>query len=422
MRKMSRRQFIKGSVGGFIGASLFSSAGTPFIFAQTKEPIKLAYIEPLTGILATAAIGHLKGARLAAKHINQAGGIMGRPVRLFEEDDEAKTEVGTRKARRLILEEGINVLHGPLHTSGSAALMEVAKRYGVIYHKYEPDGQSIYPAMHKFAFRYHNEAPLMIRGPVRAFSMKFPQIKRFTALVPDYSWGHDAWDIFTESVNKWMKGVETIKVVHPFGCPDFSPYILKILDSKPDALFIFTPGGDFMNFMKQQKPYELVKKMIVVQYGAILDICVALGKEMEPIWTTSDCGYPFMPSVMNWSKLYKNEMGEWPETDYAACYYDSLFILKQAIEKAQSTKTEDIAKALAGITYEGKVTGTGRVHVRATSHLPEHRNGGYVGRLELSSDFPFYVMKDLIEVPCEGVCITDEEAKTRWKCPFPYTE
>ena len=80
MAKLTRRQFIKGAVGSAAGASLFSSVGRPFIFAQTKEPIKVGYLEPMTGIFASLGIGMLKGVELAEKHINAAGGILGRPV------------------------------------------------------------------------------------------------------------------------------------------------------------------------------------------------------------------------------------------------------------------------------------------------------------------------------------------------------
>jgi len=94
-------------------------------------------------------------------------------------------------------------------------------------------------------------------------------------------------------------------------------------------------------------------------------------------------------------------------------------MVKQAIEKAQSTKVEAIAKALEGLTFEGK--GAGWVHVRATSHCPDKKIF-YIGKLAPSKEFPYFIAQDLIEVPGNEATVSDEELKTKFKCPFPYKE
>jgi len=419
MAKITRRTFVKGAVAGITGATLFSNIGRPFIYAQTKDPIKVGYLEPLTGMFAGVGIGQIRGAELAEKHINAGGGILGRPVKLFEEDEEAKTEVATRKARRLVLEEGVIALHGSVSTAVTTSLMDVAKRYGVIHYDYELDGTSVFAAMHKLAFRLGNDAPVPIRGIVKAFSMKFPEIKRWVALVPDYAWGHDCWNLFVEAVNKWMKGVEVLQVLHPLGSSDFSPYILKIMDMQPQAFINFDWSGDMITFIKQAKPYGLYKKVIGAYVSSVTDVCMALKDQMEPMWCALIEGYPFLPWAINFSKAYRKEMGEWPGSDFTACYYDSLFILKRAIEKAQSTKPDAIAKAMEGLTFEG--IGSGWLHIRQTSHLPDKKTF-YIGKVAPSTDYPFYIARDLIEVPGSEATVSDEEAKTRWKCPFPYKE
>lgn len=419
MKEINRRNFIKGTIATGIGAGLFSTVGRPFLFAQTKEPIKVGYLEPMTGIFASLGIGILKGVELAEKHINASGGIMGRPVKVLIEDEENKTEVAARKARRMIMEEGAIALHGSASTGVSMAICEAAKRNGVIYYDYEMDGTSVYAGMHKLAFRLGCDAPAPIRAIVKAFSTKYPNIKKWAALVPDYAWGHDCWDLFDEGTKKWMKGVETVKVVHPLGCSDFNPYILKINEMQPQALISFAWSGDMITFLKQAKPYGLYKKMIGAHYGHIVDIATALKDQMEPLWTGLDSGYPFLPSAINFSKQYKKEIGEWPPTDYTACYYDSLWVLKQAIEKAKSVKPEEIAKAMEGLTFEGK--GAGWLHIRPTSHIAD-KKVFYIGQLGPNKDFPYFVAKNLISVPGNEATVTDEELKNKYKCPFPYKE
>src|SRR5467141_4200213 len=96
MTTLTRRQLLKAS--GTAGLVL----GAPAILrAQSKEPIPIGTLCPLTG--AGGSYGpDMQRAVAVVERINKAGGINGRPVQLFHEDDQTNAEAGVRAARRLI--------------------------------------------------------------------------------------------------------------------------------------------------------------------------------------------------------------------------------------------------------------------------------------------------------------------------------
>ena len=143
-----------------------------------------------------------------------------------------------------------------------------------------------------------------------------------------------------------LKDGEAKPFIHKFGEADFSSTIQQIADYKPDGLVSISWAGDMVTFVRQQKPYELYKKAVGFHYGNSVGLAKAMGNEMEPMWSGMDQGHPSLPPGKKFNEMFLKEYGQWVTEDTAACYYDSLFILKNAIEKAKSAKPEDIAKAM----------------------------------------------------------------------------
>jgi branched-chain amino acid transport system substrate-binding protein len=97
MTTMTRRQLLKASAAA--GAVL----GAPAILrAQSKEPIPIGALSPLTGAGGSYGPDMQRAVVAVVERINKAGGIHGRPITLFLEDDQTSAEAGVRAARKLI--------------------------------------------------------------------------------------------------------------------------------------------------------------------------------------------------------------------------------------------------------------------------------------------------------------------------------
>src|SRR5580698_3621923 len=95
---VDRRTILKTSAA--IAAAQFAS---PFIIkARGETPIKIGFIDPLTGVYAAIAQSEVVGAKYAAEEINKKGGILGRQVELLVEDSANDVGTGVQKTRKLI--------------------------------------------------------------------------------------------------------------------------------------------------------------------------------------------------------------------------------------------------------------------------------------------------------------------------------
>ncbi len=417
---MNRRDFFKktGAAGlGVLGASLFSPFGKPFLYAGNK-PINFAFCEVQSGLFGTLGSGAMQAAKIAEKHINDQGGIMGRPFKCFYEDTQAKPSEGTRVAKKLIFEENVIGIHGSSSTSVTKALCEVAGQYGKLHLNSDMDGTATYPAMHELAFRLGPaDGPTLMRSLVYVANQKHPDFKKWAVLTPDYAWGHDCLADFKEAIANTpaLKDGEILEVLHPFGCSDFSSQIQKILDFKPDGIVTISWAGDMVTFLRQQQPYKLYEKSVGFHYGLPVGIAKAMGEQMVPVWAPMSAGNPSIASGRKFNKMFKKETGHWVPIDTCAQVYDGLFILKKAIEKAKSDDPKEVAAQLEGMEYDGYA---GWIKIRPESHLAL-KKVHYVGKLGPVEGAPYWLGKDIIEIPYEKVMVTDKEAKEKWGLQMP---
>ena len=105
-------------VGSTILASSFFVAGQ----ASAQQPIKYGVVTPLSGSYASIGRTVRWGIELAADEINAAGGIDGRKVELFFEDEEANPAVAVQKAERLFQVENVDFLTGTVNSGSTLAV------------------------------------------------------------------------------------------------------------------------------------------------------------------------------------------------------------------------------------------------------------------------------------------------------------
>ncbi len=93
--------------------------------ARAAEPVRIGITTILSGPTADRGQSEQYGAELALKHINEAGGVLGRPVEAFYADNACKPPVGIAGTKRLIEQEHVPVLIGALCTPVTHAIMPI---------------------------------------------------------------------------------------------------------------------------------------------------------------------------------------------------------------------------------------------------------------------------------------------------------
>src|SRR6478735_5005784 len=95
---VDRRALLKS--GAVIAAAQITS---PFIIkARGETPVRIGFVDPLTGVYAAIAQNEVVGAKYAVEELNKKGGILGRPVELLVEDSANDVGTGVQKTRKLI--------------------------------------------------------------------------------------------------------------------------------------------------------------------------------------------------------------------------------------------------------------------------------------------------------------------------------
>jgi len=222
---------------------LVISLGAPQ--AQAQQAFKIGLILPMTGPSASTGKQIEAAARL---YLAQNGDkVAGRKIELIVKDDGGVPDATKRMAQELVVNEKVGVLSGFGLTPLALATAPLATQ-----------SKTPMVVMAAATSSITEASPFIVRT-----SFTLPQcavamgdwapkngIKRVVTLVSDYGPGIDAERYFKDRMQlNGAQVVESLRV--PLRNPDFAPFLQKVRDLKPDALFVFVPSGAGAAVMKQ---------------------------------------------------------------------------------------------------------------------------------------------------------------------------
>src|SRR6185295_4300805 len=253
---VSRRTLLKAGVA--IGALQVAS---PFVLrARGEKPVRIGMVDPLTGVYAAIAQSEVAGARLAVEDINNAGGILGRPIELLVEDSANNVGTGVQKTRKLIDRDQVNCIIGDVNSGIAIAMAQVTSEKKVLHivsggHTDPITGTSCSWNV----FRVCNSTTMDANAIATTLIEKFG--KRWYFLTPDYAYGHSVQAGF-EKLLKAAGGTSAASLV-PLGTPDYSAYLIQAKAFAPQVLINVMGGGDQVSSLKQFVQFGLDKQMAV---------------------------------------------------------------------------------------------------------------------------------------------------------------
>ncbi len=235
---MKKRMFI---AAGALSALAFS---TNVAMAQDNK-FRIGLILPMTGQQATTGRQIEAAARLYMAQNGDA--VAGKKIELIVKDDTSLPDVTKRLAQELVVNEKVNVLAGFGITPSALATAPIATQ-----------SKTPQVVMAAATSSITEASPYIVRT-----SFTLPQaavaladwapkngIKKVVTLVSDYGPGIDAEKYFKERlIFNGGQVTESLRV--PLRNPDFAPFLQKVRDLKPDALFVFVPSGAGAAVMKQ---------------------------------------------------------------------------------------------------------------------------------------------------------------------------
>src|SRR5215217_5993535 len=222
--------------------------------AQGQEKLKIGIIATLSGPPAVLGQQLRNGFNLAVKDLN--GKLGGRDVEVIVADDELKPDLAVNKVKALVDRDKVDFVVGPIFSNILAAIMKPVTEGGAIL--ISPNagtsnfaGKECNPNF--FVTSYQNDQVHEVLG-------KYAQdkgIKKAFIMAPNYQAGKDSLAGF----KRYFKGEVLDEVYVPLNQLDYSAELSRIAAARPDAIFVFLPGGMGVNFVKQFRQAGLADKI-----------------------------------------------------------------------------------------------------------------------------------------------------------------
>jgi branched-chain amino acid transport system substrate-binding protein len=368
--------------------------------ATAEEPIKIGFPIPLSGPTAVYGEPILKGAELAVYEINAKGGVLNRKLELLSRDSKANADEAVRLARELIIKDNVDFLVGTLTSAEAPAVSTVAKENKIVF--IAPTSKSAILTdpqhIHPYIFRVSSNTD--VEGLAGSTLMaRWKDVKTVATIAPDYAYGRDSIAAFIASLKKLRPDIQIVDQQWPkLGEPDFTAFITAEMGKQPDAVYCSLFAGDFVTFTKEATPRGYFKainnRLIDGAEVGTTDEAQALGSDY-PYGIISDSYDPviFTGNEPPEHKKYIEDLKAFTKEKYASGWsivgYQSIYALADGIKKAGDTKSDDVAKALLGMTFD---TPVGKRTFSAKSHetfAPE-----YWGVMVKEAGYPFAVMQN----------------------------
>ncbi|QOZ33162.1 ABC transporter substrate-binding protein [Bradyrhizobium sp. CCBAU 53421] len=317
--------------------------------AGAQGTVKIGMVMPMTGALAGAGQQVLAGARL---YIKQHGDIVaGKRIELIVRDDASSGETGQRLIQELVVNDQVDVIGGSLTADlmPSASFVTKAQKPTVIMIS------STTAVIEKSPFFVRTSCTLAQSSAILADWAVKKGLGKAVTLVTEFAPGLEAEETFTNNYKAAGGQVaEAIRV--PVRSPDFAPFLQRVKEAAPQALFVFVPSSQAAVFARQFVERGLDKSGIaLIGPGDLTDDealpnmgDVMLGAVTAHFYSSahaSALNKAFTEAYQKETKARANFM--------AVSGYDGMHLIYEALKKtAGSTDGRTLVGAMKGMAWD----------------------------------------------------------------------
>ena len=317
--------------------------------ANAADKVKVGFISTLSGPSGALGIDIRDGFQLAVKM--NGGKLGGLPAEVLVGDDQFKPDVGRQLAEKYVRSDRVNVLTGIVFSNIMLASAPIAFDNKLIY--VSPNaapsplaGKDCNPYF--FAASWPNDAYHEAAGQ-HATNRGY---KNAYLIAPNYQAGKDSLAGF----KRFYKGKVVAEVYTQLGQLDYAAELAQVRAAKPDALYIFLPGGMGINFIKQFVGAGMSKDvpLIVPGFGSDQDIIRPVGDAMLGLFDTAHWAMDLDNATnKKFVAAFEKEFKRLP-TVFASQGYDTALLIDAAVRDAKG-KIEDVEafrRALKSAKFE----------------------------------------------------------------------
>jgi branched-chain amino acid transport system substrate-binding protein len=333
-----------------LGAAVAVTAWVPHAVAQDDSRLRIGLLLPLTGPFAST--GKQMDAAIRLFTAQNGDTVAGGKVELIVKDDTGNADVARRLAQELIVNDKVQALAGFGLTPLAMTVAPLATQARVPMVVMGAATSAITEAS-ALVVRSSFTVPQVVT--VLADWAHRNNVKKVVSLVTDYAPGVDSERYFGQRFTAAGGTViESLRV--PLRSPDFAPYLQKVRDAAPDALFAFVPAGQGAALMKQFTERGLDKAGIrLIAEGSVTDddIVNTMGDVALGVVTAHHYSAAHGSAV---NRAFVDAFGTatagMRPNFMAVGAYDGMRLLYEALKKTRGAGGEALVDAMKGLAFE----------------------------------------------------------------------
>jgi len=328
----------------------------------TDTEVYVGQLHSATGTMAISETGSIQAEQLAIAQINASGGILGRQIRIIQEDGASDWPTFAEKAKKLLVQDKVAAVFGCWTSASRKAVLPVfEKENGLLYYPtfYEGLEQS------KNVFYTGQEATQQIIAGLDWIAQE-KGAKTFYLVGSDYIWPRTSNKIARKHIENVLKGKVVGEEYYPLGHTQFGSLINKIKLRKPDVIYSIVVGGSNVAWWKQLKAAGLTAdKQTILTISVTEDEVLGIGGENMVGHYSAMKYFQSLDNPNNkaFVAAFKAKFGKDAVIgDVTQAAYLGPWLWKMAVEKAGSFDVDKVVAASPELEYQGAPEGYVKVH------------------------------------------------------------
>jgi urea transport system substrate-binding protein len=361
--------------------------------AVTDTEVTVGQLHSATGTMAISETGSIQAERLAIEQINSSGGVLGRQIKIIQEDGASDWPTFAEKAKKLLVSDKVAAVFGCWTSASRKAVLPVfEKENGLLYYPtfYEGLEQS------KNVFYTGQEATQQILAGLDWLN-KEKKAKTYFLIGSDYIWPRTSNKIARKHIENVLHGTVVGEEYYPLGTTQFGSLINKIKLKKPDAIYAIIVGGSNVSFYKQLKAAGVTSdKQTLLTISVTEDELLGIGGENVVGFYAAMKYFQSLDNPNN-KKFVKAFKARWGANsvigDVTQAAYLGPWLWKAAVEKAKSFDVDKVVAASPDIELKTAPEGYVRIH-HSNHHLWSRLR---IGQAQANGQYKVLYESDLIE-------------------------
>ena len=339
-------------------------------YAQSGETVKIAWIDPLSGLMAPVGTNQLRSFQFFAEKFSGSANPAGVKFEVVGFDNKL-SPAESLTALQAAIDQGVRYIAQGNGSSVAGALIDAINRHNsrnpgkeVVFLNYaavDPDFTNSRCSF--WHFRFDADTSMKVEA-MTTFMKDDPNIKKVFLINQNYSHGHQVAKFAKENLARKRPDVQIVgEDLHPLAqVRDFAPYIAKIRASGADTVITGNWGSDLALLVRAANEAGFNGRFFTY-YTGVTGTPTALGTNAEGrVYQVAYNHYNMGGQMDRWMAEFKQRFND---DFYTASVVNIYKGLSQAMANAKSTDPVKVAPALSGLKFQGF---NGEVEMRRLDH------------------------------------------------------